>query len=197
MRPTSQHIRNQINEIDKRAGELQRNVAALSFDAVAGDKDAAAAIARANTEIAGLTQDRAVLSTALGRAETLERFDRDDEAEAKRLAHLAAARENAAAALKAAQAMDSAIAGFIAASTALEAAESATRQHVRLAIRWTTRSSWQPTPSLGIFKACWTARNSSKLPMPLIDARERHHLSSFFRTPRSSCSGPPLVGATM
>lgn len=133
MTPTSANISVQIAGVDASVASLQDHAEALSLEAVSGNRAAADELARVKSEVAGLLADREVLVSARKRAIVLENDAAEDAKIEDRRAHLLEARNHAAAALMAAQAMDNAIAAFVAASTDLNAAEQATRQHLRLA----------------------------------------------------------------
>lgn len=133
MTPTSQMITGQLATLDANATALRARSDALALGAVTGDKSAAEELARIKSEIAGLVADREVLVAAKRRAEVLEADADEDAGIEDRRAHRAEAQKSAAAALAAARDMDAAIAAFVAAAAALDAAEKATRDHVRLA----------------------------------------------------------------
>lgn len=110
MKPTPKIIEAQIVDLDRALAGLEQRAAALAFDAVAGDAEAAATLARLNSEADRMRADRIVLQQALKAARAREAEAHIEATAADRARSMDAARAAAARLTAAAERADALIA---------------------------------------------------------------------------------------
>ncbi len=126
-------IASQISGLDAALAEARGRAGHLSYDTVAGDKDAAAALARENANIAGMEADRAVLVTAMARARQLEAEASSEAAQAERAAARIEARGHVTRLLDAARRADAMLSSWAELAAEMAEAEAAARDAARRA----------------------------------------------------------------